>query len=101
MKLSVILTALLASISLGVAEDKPAAAPAETTKPAADAPKVDVSAAFKKADTNGDGKISKEEFLVGKKDPAKAEERFKKLDKDGDGFLSLEEFSAAHAKKAK
>ena len=92
MKLTLTLTALLALFSIGYADDaKPADAPA-TKQP-------DPEAIFKKLDANGDGKLSKEEFLKGKKDPAKAEERFKKLDKDGDGFLSLDEFKAAFHKK--
>jgi Ca2+-binding EF-hand superfamily protein len=64
--------------------------------------KRDSAEAFKKLDTNGDGKISLDEFKagpMGKKDPAKAEEMFKKKDTDGDGFLSLEEFSAGGGKK--
>ena len=52
---------------------------------------------FKKMDTNGDGSVSKDEFMAGpraKQDPAKAEERFKELDKNNDGKLSPEEFKA-------
>jgi len=106
------ITSILAVVALGsafaVADDKPAApatgdgkpattAPAATPDATAAKPKPDFEAQFKKLDTNGDGKISKEEFLASKhaqKDPAKAEAQFKKLDKDGDGFLTLEEFSA-------
>ena len=61
---------------------------------AEDKPKVPPEEAFKKADKNGDGKLSEEEF-VGKRSGEKADkakEMFKKKDKDGDGFLSLEEF---------
>ena len=73
---------------------------------AADAskPKPDPEAAFKKLDTNGDGKLSKEEFLASpgaKKDAAKAGERFSKLDKNGDGSLSLDEFKAGMGGKKK
>jgi hypothetical protein len=105
------ITSILAVVALGsafaVADDKPAApasgdgkptttAPAATPDATAAKPKPDFEAQFKKLDTNGDGKVSKEEFLASKhaqKDPAKAEAQFKKLDKDGDGFLTLEEFS--------
>lgn len=70
----------------------------------------DFEAMFKKLDTNGDGKLSKEEFaqlapivknilevlLEGKGgDPATREnfdKVFEMLDTDKDGFLSLEEF---------
>ena len=107
------ITSILAALALGTtlataADEKPAApAAGGDAKPAAGAdakPKRDPAEVFKKLDTNGDGKVSLEEFKAGpagKKDPAKAEEIFKKKDKDGDGFLSLEEFSAAGGKKNK
>ena len=61
---------------------------------AADKPKKDPEAAFKKLDKNSDGKVSKEEFAAGAKDAAKADKAFAKKDKNGDGSLSLEEFKA-------
>jgi Ca2+-binding EF-hand superfamily protein len=64
--------------------------------------KPDPEAQFAKMDTNGDKKLSLEEFK-GKRtgDKAtKAEEQFKKMDKDSDGALTLEEFKA-RGKKAK
>ena len=45
---------------------------------------------FEKQDTNGDGVISKAEFL------SHAEERFSKLDSDGNGEVTKEEAKAAH-----
>lgn len=47
---------------------------------------------FEKHDTNGDGVISKDEFLKG------AEERFSKMDTDGNGEVTKEEAKAAHEK---
>ena len=94
MKFNLILSALLVSASLTFAADEP-------KKPAGDKPKMDPEAVFKKKDTNNDGKLSKEEFLKGAKDAAKAEAAFTAKDKDKDGFLTLEEFKAAPAKKKK
>ncbi len=62
---------------------------------AADKPKRDPEAVFKKMDKNSDGKVTKEEFSAVAKDAAKADKAFAKLDKDGDGSLTLEEFKAA------
>lgn len=61
----------------------------------------DPEAVFKRLDRNGDGKLSKEEFvgnLEGEK-KSKKENRFAQLDKNNDGFLSLEEFKAGMTKK--
>lgn len=44
---------------------------------------------LEKLDTDGDGKISKAEFMV------KHEERFARMDKDSDGFISKDEVKAA------
>jgi Ca2+-binding EF-hand superfamily protein len=51
---------------------------------------------MKTLDKDGNGSISKEEFLASpgaKKDAAKAEERFGKMDKNKDGSLSKEEIT--------
>ena len=58
---------------------------------------------FSRYDTNGDGVISKEEWMSskgGQKNPQRAETRFKLLDKDGDGNLSKEEYLARAGGKA-
>ena len=72
-------------------------------KPAAEKPKRDPEAMFKKLDANTDGSLNLEEFKAGpmaKRNPDKADENFKKRDKDSDGKLSLEEFKAAGEKRA-
>jgi Ca2+-binding EF-hand superfamily protein len=51
-----------------------------------------VEAAFSRADTNKDGKLSKEEA---ERMPAIAA-KFAELDKNADGFLSVDEFSAGY-----
>ena len=50
---------------------------------------------MKKVDTNGDGKISKSEFL------AEKERHFAKMDANGDGFLERGEMKAAREKMKK
>ncbi len=45
---------------------------------------------FERHDTNGDGVISKDEFMDS------AEERFKKMDADGNGEISKDEAKAHH-----
>ncbi len=48
------------------------------------------AARFQKADTNSDGKISKDEFVKARQE--KLDEHFKQIDKDSDGFLTKDEF---------
>ena len=48
---------------------------------------------MEKVDTDGDGKISKAEFM------AKHESKFMKMDVDGDGFVSKDEMKDARAHK--
>lgn len=64
---------------------------AQTVQSAVPAPSEASMAAFKRADADGDGKLSKAEAASF---PAIGE-RFAALDKDGDGFLSATEFAAA------
>jgi len=50
-----------------------------------------------KADTNGDGKVSFEEFKAPR--DARIRERFKRLDANGDGYIDLEEKKVAKEKR--
>lgn len=56
------------------------------------------AAAFKALDKNGDGKLSKDEYVGKKKGEGKtkAEDEFKKLDANSDGSLSLDEFKPGY-----
>lgn len=59
----------------------------------------DLSADFKKADANHDGKVTKEEFLaVRKKDPVKGEKSFIRYDADKSGDVSEPEWIKANTK---
>jgi iduronate 2-sulfatase len=49
-------------------------------------------AAFKKRDQDGDGKLTREEFLSNQPDPEEAPKRFPVFDADKDGFLSEVEY---------
>lgn len=68
---------------------------------AEDAPKKGKGGGFAKLDTNGDGKLSLEEFTAGKSDKAleNAKKRFTQLDADNDGSVTKEEMKAAHPNK--
>lgn len=55
-------------------------------------PALDRNAIFKTKDTNGDGRMSLEEYLKNFPDEAEGRRRFPTFDANGDGTLSLEEF---------
>ncbi len=101
------ITTILAVLALGstlALADDAKTEPATTTTPATTAPakpKADPAEMFKKLDTNGDGKLTLEEWMASKraqKDPDKAKETFQKKDKGNKGYLTLEEF-VGHGKK--
>ena len=52
----------------------------------------DRHALFQKKDKNGDGKLTREEFLADQPDPDQAPKRFEQFDTDQNGELSKEEF---------
>lgn len=94
------LLACLASISLWAVAQTPAPSPAGTPKPAAAAPsakdKAAMEVAFSRADTNGDGKLSKEEAA---RMPA-ISAKFEELDANKDGMLSMDEFAVGYSAAA-
>ena len=71
-----------------------------TAKLASVKPKQDRAAMFAKRDKDGDGKLTREEFLIGQPDPDEAPKRFILFDADKDGVLSGEEFISG-GKKSK
>jgi len=90
------------ALPLHAEETKPADKPAgaETT-PAPAKQKPDMGAVFKKKDKDGDGFLTKEEFVGKAKDATKAETAFTKKDKNSDGKVSLEEFTGKPGKGGK
>lgn len=52
----------------------------------------DRHAMFRQRDKDGDGKLSRDEFLANQPDPDEAPSRFPRFDANGDGSLSEEEF---------
>lgn len=85
--------AITSILALGLVLGLGAAASAQDDAPAA--PKGEK--AFQAMDTNGDGKISKEEFLNAAK--KRAEMRFIKLDANSDGSLTKDELAQAKGKR--
>lgn len=81
----------------GILAKQPEAKPQVSSKPqpkeaAPKKPKVDRNVAFDKRDTNKDGQLTLEEFLINQPDPEEAPKRFPTFDKDGNGTLSREEY---------
>lgn len=82
---------LLATSAMAQEPATDAAAPAEQAAPKAEMK----NKAFAEKDKDGDGFISKEEFL------ANAEEKFGKIDGDNDGKLSPQELKSFHEEQKK
>ncbi|TWU36131.1 sulfatase-like hydrolase/transferase [Novipirellula artificiosorum] len=53
--------------------------------------------AFKKRDSDGDGFLTMDEFLINQPDPSQAPKRFPLFDRDGNGKLTAEEYINAGA----
>ena len=62
------------------------------TKAASAKPKQDRAAMFARRDKDGDGKLTREEFLAGQPDPDEAPKRFILFDANKDSLLSREEY---------
>ncbi len=77
---------------VSVADRQPAATPAPS--PAAKQAPVDRAAAFARMDTNHDAFLTLEEYVAGMKNAPNLEQRFKNFDQNGDGKLSRPEFVA-------
>jgi len=69
-------------------------------KATAPKPKQDRAAMFAKRDKDGDGRLTREEFLAGQPDPDEAPKRFALFDTDKDGFLTRDEFVNAGKQKS-
>ncbi len=61
-------------------------------KPASGKSKVNRATLFQRKDKNGDGKLSREEFLANQPDPDEAPKRFIRFDVNEDGEISRQEF---------
>ena len=79
-------------ISFCQAQDAPAN-PAPQGQRGAGDPAARAEEYFKRLDTNGDGKVSKEEYVEAAK--KEAEQRFEALDANHDGFIDKEELQKA------
>ncbi|MBL9189674.1 MAG: sulfatase-like hydrolase/transferase [Opitutaceae bacterium] len=66
--------------------------PSNATKAPAKKAGPDRAAAFDRLDTNRDSVLTLQEYLTGQKGAANLEQRFKNFDKNGDGKLSRDEF---------
>ena len=64
-----------------------------SAKPASEKASKDRATFFKRKDSNGDGKLSRHEFMDKQPDAEAAKLRFDQWDADKDGFLSQDEYS--------
>lgn len=95
MKQNLILTAIALLFSLSLSQ-------AKEGKGKKGHKKHSVDQVIEKLDTDGDGALSREEFLSSKrsqKRPGKAEKRFEKMDTNDDDILTKEEMEEARAQR--
>jgi len=103
MKLILTLTALFVSASLAFAADEPKK-PEPGKGGKGEGKRPDPAEMFKKLDTNGDGFVSKDEFMAGpqaKENAERAGKMFEMKDADKDGKLNPEEFAKRPEGKGK
>ena len=90
---TIAILALAGSVSFAEGDRKPQERDGQRKRP-------NPAEIIKKLDTNGDGSVSKAEFLAGEraqKDPERAAKAFAHMDSDGDGQLKTSDF-AQHRK---
>lgn len=83
---------------ISVIDRQAAGAASTATPPAAKQPTVDRAAAFARMDANNDGLLTLEEYSAGLKGAPNLDQRFKNFDQNGDGQLSRAEFVAPNRK---
>ena len=92
----VLMSLILATgVGVGIAYAQDNAPPKKKARPTAEEK-------FKQLNKAGDGKLTLEEFMAGRKSKAakdKAEATFKTADKDNKGYLTLEEFKTIYPPK--
>lgn len=71
---------------------QPEGKPQISSRSDAEKQKTERAILFERKDTNHDGKLSRDEFLVNQPDPDEAPKRFERFDQNKDGVLSRDEF---------
>lgn len=91
---SMFMAALLCAVALSAsAEERESSLPVAPMQKEVPAPETAPANMFDDADTDGDGVLSKQEFL------GRAEAHFKEMDMDADGTVTADEMRALNSKK--